>query len=375
MAGIYIHIPFCRQACHYCNFYFTTSLAQKKNLIEAIVKEITLSKEYLAGETIETIYFGGGTPSLLEADEWKSILEAIYDTHPKISLKEMTLEANPDDLTKEKIAELIALKDFGLDRLSIGVQSFYDSDLIYMNRAHNAGEALDAIKRVQDAGFDNLTIDLIYGTPTMADEQWQQNIERAFDLGIPHISSYALTVEPKTYLDRNIKNGKSIPVDEAQSSRQFDILMQKMAAHGYDQYEISNFSLPGRNAIHNTNYWRGQKYLGLGPSAHSFDGASRRWNVANNQSYIKGIGEGNIPFEIEHLTRAQQTNEYIMTSLRTMWGCDLRKLQVTNHKSPVLASLRNIDADFYTIDDDMLKLTTRGKHFADRIASELFIDE
>jgi oxygen-independent coproporphyrinogen-3 oxidase len=244
-----------------------------------------------------------------------------------------------------------------------------------MNRAHNSGEALEAIKRAQGVGFSNLTIDLIYGTPTMSDDAWLSNIHQAFDLGISHISSYALTVEAKTNLDRNIKKGKSQPVDEVQSSRQFDILMREMATHGYDQYEISNFALPGKHAIHNTNYWRGQKYLGLGPSAHSFDGQSRRWNVANNQNYIKSIAEGIIPFEVEHLTPAQQTNEYLMTSLRTMWGSDMSKLQTENHKSQVLEALKEIDPSFYTIHADVLKLTQQGKHFADRIASDLFIDE
>jgi oxygen-independent coproporphyrinogen-3 oxidase len=375
MAGIYIHIPFCKQACHYCNFYFTTSLTQKQNLVEAIIREIELSKDYLSGETIETIYFGGGTPSLLGGDEIKVILETIYNVHPKIDLKELTLEANPDDLTPEKIRELASLKNLGLDRLSIGIQSFHDADLIYMNRAHNSGEALEAIKRAQGVGFSNLTIDLIYGTPTMSDDAWLSNIHQAFDLGISHISSYALTVEAKTNLDRNIKKGKSQPVDEVQSSRQFDILMREMATHGYDQYEISNFALPGKHAIHNTNYWRGQKYLGLGPSAHSFDGQSRRWNVANNQNYIKSIAEGIIPFEVEHLTPAQQTNESLMTSLRTMWGSDMSKLQTENHKSQVLEALKEIDPSFYTIHADVLKLTQQGKHFADRIASDLFIDE
>lgn len=375
MAGIYIHIPFCKQACHYCNFYFTTSLAQKKNLVESIVSEIELSKDYLDGETIETIYFGGGTPSLLNGDELKAVLDTIYNVHPKIDLKELTLEANPDDLTPEKISELSSLQGMGLNRLSIGIQSFYNADLIYMNRAHSSGEALNAIKRAQEAGFSDLTIDLIYGTPTMSDEKWRSNIHQAIDLGIAHISSYALTVEAKTNLDRNIKKGKSQPVDEAQSSRQFDILMQEMATAGYDQYEISNFALPGKHAIHNTNYWRGQKYLGLGPSAHSFDGQSRRWNVANNQVYIKSIQEGTIPFEVELLTPAQQSNEYIMTSLRTMWGTDMTKLQTEEHKSQILESLKEIDPSLYVMQADVLKLTQQGKHFADRIASDLFIDE
>ena len=345
----------------------------KSDLVKAIVKEIDLSKNYLDGEVIETIYFGGGTPSLLDADEIKSILDAIYHIHPNINLQELTLEANPDDLTVEKVSELSSLRPYGLNRLSIGVQSFHEADLIYMNRAHSASEALDAIKRVQDVGFDNVTIDLIYGTPTMSDEMWMKNILSAFALGIPHISSYALTVEPKTYLDKYIKTGRSKPVDEVQTVRQFDILMSKMAEHGYDQYEISNYAKPGHYAIHNTNYWRGKKYLGLGPSAHSYNGVSRSWNVANNQNYIKGINESVVPAEVEHLTRTQQTNEYIMTSLRTMWGMNISdvRLRIVD----IFNTLNNINPTFYTLDDNTLKLTQKGKHYADRIAAELFIED
>ena len=373
MAGIYIHIPFCKQACHYCNFYFSVSTSLKSDLVKAIAKEIELSKDYLAGEEIETIYLGGGTPSLLSADEIKSILDSISHYHPKMDLKELTLEANPDDLTPEKINELAALRSYGLNRLSIGVQSFHQADLIYMNRVHSAQEALSAIRRVQDVGFENVTIDLIYGTPTMSDEQWMDNILTAFDLGIPHISSYALTVESKTYLDRYIKTGRAIPVNEAQTVRQFDILMAQMSSHNYDQYEISNFARPGHYAIHNTNYWLGKKYLGLGPSAHSYDGQSRRWNVANNNNYIKSINTAVIPAEVERLTPSQQANEYIMTSLRTIWGMDIRdsRLQMAD----IMTELKNIDASFYILKDNILTLTQAGKHYADRIAADLFIED
>ncbi len=375
MAGIYIHIPFCRQACHYCNFYFTTSPARRDELVDAIIREIELTRDYLSGEEIETIYYGGGTPTMLRTDQLRQITEAIYRAHPRVRLQELTIEANPDDLTAERVAELAALRSIGLDRLSIGVQSFHEADLIYMNRAHNAQEAVAAIHRVQEAGFQNLTIDLIYGTPTMSDEAWRSNIRQAFALGIPHISSYALTVEPKTYLDKNISTGRAVPVDEAQSARQFDILMEEMAAHGYDQYEISNFALPGHHAIHNTNYWRGKKYLGLGPSAHSYDGSSRRWNVANNNTYIKSIGEGKLPYEIEHLTAAQRANEYIMTSLRTMWGCDLTRPEVAAFRDQILRSLSDVAAEHYRLEGDVLRLTQAGRHYADRIASDLFADE
>jgi oxygen-independent coproporphyrinogen-3 oxidase len=373
MAGIYIHIPFCKQACHYCNFYFSVSTTLKPDLIKAIVKEIELSKDYLNGEVIETIYFGGGTPSLLSADEVKSILDAICHFHPNINLQELTLEANPDDLTPEKINELSSLRQYGLDRLSIGVQSFYDADLIYMNRAHSAEEAPAAIKRAQDAGFENLTIDLIYGTPTMPDGQWADNIKTALALDIPHISSYALTIEPKTYLDKYIRSGRARPVDEAQTVRQFDILMNTMREQKYDQYEISNFARPGRHAIHNTNYWRGKKYLGLGPSAHSYDGQARRWNVANNLNYIKSINGSVVPAEVEILSPAQQANEYIMTSLRTMWGLDISDVRLMMYD--LSKSLDGIDPAFYIFEGTVLKLTQKGKHYADRIAAELFIED
>lgn len=375
MAGIYIHIPFCRQACHYCNFYFTVSTTLKPDLVRAIVKEIELTRDYLDGELIETIYLGGGTPSLLSADEIKYILDAIHRFHPNINIKELTLEANPDDLDQKKVAELLSLRPYGLDRLSIGVQSFHDADLIYMNRAHDSREANDAIRRAQDAGFENLTIDLIYGTPTMPDENWAININRAISLGIPHISSYALTVESKTYLDKYIKAGRSSPVDEAQTVRQFDMLMSAMAENNFEQYEISNFARPGHHAMHNTNYWRAQRYLGLGPSAHSYDGRSRRWNVSNNLNYIKSINASVIPAETEILSPSQQANEYIMTSLRTMWGMDLDAIAAPGHRSQVLESLKNVDPDFYVMNNDNLKLTQKGRHYADRIASTLFIED
>ncbi|HLP20340.1 MAG TPA: radical SAM family heme chaperone HemW [Chitinophagales bacterium] len=374
MAGIYIHVPFCKQACHYCNFYFSTSLGNKDRFVQALLKEIQLSKEYLAGENLETIYLGGGTPSLLTAAEIKSIIEQLGRYHNLSSLKEFTLEANPDDLTLEKINEFKELKQYGLNRFSIGIQSFFDEDLKYMNRAHNSAEAQSAVKRVQDAGFEKLTLDLIYGTPTMNDDRWQQNLETAFALNVPHISSYALTVEDKTSLQKRISKGESRPVDEEQSARQFKILMEQMRAHGYEQYEISNFAKPGRYAVHNTNYWFGKKYLGLGPSAHSFNGSSRRWNVANNISYINSINEGRLPFEEEILTPAQQCNEKIMTALRTQWGLRISECGTRNAEL-IQNSLKDIDAAHYTLIDGVLKLTEEGKFFADAIAAKLFVEE
>lgn len=373
MAGIYIHVPFCKQACNYCNFYFSTSAAGKDKYVQALLKEIELSRDYLTGDKVETIYFGGGTPSLLSINELKAIVQKLSAHYDLSGVREFTLEANPDDLSKEKIAELKQLQSFGLNRFSIGVQSFFDADLQYMNRAHNAGEAADSIKRVQDAGFENITIDLIYGTPTMNDEAWQQNLETTFGLNIPHISSYALTVEPKTTLENKINKGELKPVHEEQAAQQFNILVQQMSETGYEQYEISNFAKPGKYAIHNSNYWFGKKYLGLGPSAHSFNGPSRRWNVGNNGNYISSIEKGIIPFEEEILSDAQQVNEKIMTALRTMWGLRISDLGSLNAEL-VKVNLTGIPTSQYTFKDGIIKLTDEGKLFADRIASMLFID-
>ena len=374
MAGVYIHIPFCRQACHYCNFYFTTSTGNKDKFIAALLREIELSKDYLQGEPIETIYFGGGTPSLLSADELLSVVRKLEKHYDLTGLEEFTLEANPDDLNAEKIKELKTLQNVGLNRFSIGVQSFFDEDLKYMNRAHNSEEALTSIKKVQDAGFENITIDLIYGTPGMDDERWHKNLQTVFELGIPHISSYALTVEPKTNLDRRIRKGESKPVSEEQAASQFNILMHEMKKAGYEQYEISNFAKPGKYAIHNSNYWSGKKYLGLGPSAHSYNKTSRKWNVANNINYITAITNGIIPAEEEILTQAQQINERIMTSLRTIWGLDLGVFdkQVADW---IKLDIGVLDASHYILKDEVLTLTNAGRLFADAIAASLFVTE
>ena len=374
MAGIYVHIPFCRQACHYCNFYFTTSPGNKDKFIDALLHEIELSKDYLQGEKIETLYFGGGTPSLLAKAELIAIVEKLNSQYDLSGLKEFTLEANPDDLSPEKIKELAELRSLGLNRFSIGVQSFFDDDLKYMNRAHNSAEATSSLKRVQDAGFENITIDLIYGTPTMNNQRWQKNLEIAFALGIPHISSYALTVEPKTSLDRKIKKGERIAVSEEQSAVQFNMLMEEMQKAGYEQYEISNFAKPGKYAIHNSNYWRGKKYLGLGPSAHSYNIVSRKWNVANNISYIQSIAEGIIPAEVEVLTPAQQVNERIMTALRTMWGLDLKGFE-PRVADLIKQDLSVIEPTHFILHQNVLTLTNQGRLFADAIAASLFVTE
>lgn len=369
MAGIYIHVPFCRQACHYCNFYFSTSTANKARFVEALLKEIELSKDYLQGEAIETIYFGGGTPSVLTGDELNLIMDTLSRFYNLNHIQEFTFEANPDDLSNEAIQ---TFKQAGVNRFSIGVQSFFDEDLQYMNRAHNAIDAISSIKRAQDAGFNSLTIDLIYGVPTLTDEKWQKNLDTAFSLGIPHLSCYALTVEPKTSLERKIAKGQYAKVDDAQSARQFTMLMDEVKKAGYEHYEISNFSKPGKYAVHNTNYWLGKKYLGLGPSAHSFNTKSRRWNVANNVNYINSLHSGLIPFEEETLTETQQVNEYIMTSLRTMWGLDLAKHP--KYRLAIINALEAVETDTYVLDNNIICLTDKGRLFADAIAAELFVE-
>jgi oxygen-independent coproporphyrinogen-3 oxidase len=374
LAGIYIHIPFCKQACNYCNFYFSTSLGNKDRYIDALLHEIELSKDYLQGEPIETLYFGGGTPSHLPVNDLLMIVKKLDSVFGFNNLEEFTLEANPDDLTSEKLKELKKLQQLGLNRFSIGIQSFFDEDLKYMNRAHNSEEALAAVKSVQDSGFEDITIDLIYGTPTMDDERWHRNLETAFSLSVQHISSYALTVEPQTNLERKIKKGVRLPVNEQHSAKQFDVLMTEMKRNGYEQYEISNFAKREKYARHNTSYWLGKKYLGLGPSAHSYNGVARRWNVANNINYITSLEKGVLNFEEELLTEHQRINERIMTGLRTMWGVNLREF-ARDKMDIIMTNLKAVDTNCYQLHADVLTLTHDGKFFADAIAAQLFLEE
>ncbi|RYZ53500.1 MAG: radical SAM family heme chaperone HemW, partial [Sphingobacteriales bacterium] len=374
---IYLHIPFCKQKCNYCNFHFSTSLSGKSDLLQALHAEIPLMAPYLEGQPIETIYFGGGTPSLLEPDELKRLFDALYSHFPAQQLKEVTLEANPDDLTTGYIK---ALRGTPVNRLSIGVQSFRDQDLQYMNRAHNASQADYAIKAAQDLGFTNLTIDLIYGTPGLTDQDWKSNLDKVRDLSIPHFSAYALTVEEGTLLHHAISKKKSAPVDPGQAAGQFEILVEKASIMGFEHYEISNLALPGRHAVHNTNYWNGTPYLGLGPSAHSFDGSARRWNVANNARYTMALlKEGKLLYEEENLTPVQRLNEYIMTSLRTQWGCSLERIEKTYGAEAAGQTEKSShifqEKKWIIQDGRNLLLTQQGKLYADKIAAELFHDE
>ena len=373
MAGIYIHIPYCKKACHYCNFHFSTTLNIKNGFIAALLKEISLQKGYTGDGAIHTIYFGGGTPSLLNHDELTQILSRITDTFDVRSDAEITLEANPDDITRRSAQDWMAS---GINRLSIGVQSFRDADLTWMNRAHTAVQAEQSITYIREAGFTNFSIDLIYGTPGLSDDQWQRNLEQATKLNIPHISSYALTVEASTPLAHLIKTKKVQPVNTDQQASQFELLMQWMEDTGYEHYEISNFALPGFRSRHNSAYWDGTTYLGLGPSAHSFNGLERQWNVSNNSLYIKAIGSGQVPFEKETLTATQKLNEYIMTALRRKEGISMARVRESfNGESKTLLqnSKKYIEQGLLHASDDHLILTNKGKLFADGIAVSLFM--
>lgn len=372
MAGIYIHIPFCKQACHYCNFHFSTNHTTLPAMVNAIIKEASLNKNYLT-ETVETIYFGGGTPSLSSIEEIEKMITHFKQAFTVEEHAEITLETNPDDITEEK---LIAWKTIGINRLSIGIQSFVDADLQWMNRAHNSQQSLNSLALIQQY-FSNTTIDLIYGTPTLSNEQWIQNIDTALSFNIPHISCYALTVEPKTALEKLIEKNKLPNVDAEKQAQHFEILIAKLTDAGFEHYEISNFAKPGFRSKHNSSYWQGKHYLGLGPSAHSFNGISRQWNIANNALYLKSIEENTIPFEIEILTQAQQLNEYIMTALRTIEGISLNHIQEKfgEKEKENLLSRATIFLNNQTLvnKNQFLLLAPKAKFLADGIAADLFV--
>jgi len=394
LAGIYIHIPFCRRKCHYCNFFSLASQKLKDSFLKALKTEIAFSYDYLAGQPVNTIYFGGGTPSLYDPLVLQEIIEmvtqpgAIFpvgitsppDPSPRGegrdfsgAIKEITLELNPDDITPAYVGRL---KQTAFDRFSIGIQSFCEEDLVYLNRSHSVIQAINGVRLLQGAGYNNLSIDLIYGIPASTTNWWQKNLEMAFSLNVPHISAYALTVEPRTPLAWMIDKQKSAPVSDEKQVEQFKILMEQTNTNGYQQYEISNFCKPGRHAIHNTSYWKRVPYLGLGPSAHSYNGTSRRWNIANLTKYIDGTEKGECIYEEETLTTAQKYNEYVMTSLRTMWGCDEKRIY--DFGNTVYDFFREkalplIGKGLVTEDSGVYFLTDEGKLFADQIASELFL--
>ena len=375
MAGIYIHIPFCKKACTYCDFHFTTSLKYAEEMTDAICKELILKKDRIT-EQVGSIYFGGGTPSVLPSPLLNRIFDTLTQHFSIASDAEITMETNPDDLNAKKIAEL---RHMPVNRFSIGTQSFFDEDLRWMNRAHDAAEAENSIKRSQDAGFENLSIDLIYGYPLLTNAKFLENITKAVDLQIPHISGYSLTVEPKTALANLIKKGKQIPLNDDQSAEQFQMLIEKLLSAGFEHYEISNYSLPGQYAVHNTNYWRGVSYLGIGPSAHGFDGTNRQLNVANNAEYMEKLQQGKLAETVEELTQLDRLNEYTMTSLRTMWGMDLNQIKQRYGKTfeeEMRFNLKSFEErNWLQVAQDSVKLTPEGKLFADHIASELFLLE
>lgn len=373
MAGIYIHIPFCKQACNYCDFHFSTSLQNKPALVDSIIKEIELRKNYLSTKNIQTIYFGGGTPSLLNDRELFLILEKIYRTYTVSKDAEITLECNPDDLSEQKLKEL---KRAEINRLSIGLQSFNEDELKWMNRAHTAKESEASVKRSQDKGFENITIDLIYGSKFCTLNHWKQTLHKAVDLQVQHISSYNLTIEHKTKLGHDHKLKKEPSIDDEQSAELFLEMVDTLEKNNFIHYEISNFGKEGFFSQHNANYWKGEHYLGLGPSAHSFDGVSRQWNIANNNLYIKRIHENESYFEKEVLTEKERFNEYVLTTLRTIWGIDLNYLKTNFNEDFVKTFLLQIENyikdDTVVVNNNSYILTNKGKLLADRIASDLF---
>jgi oxygen-independent coproporphyrinogen-3 oxidase len=374
MAGIYIHIPFCKQACSYCDFHFSTKLTNKKSVLSAIEKELKLRSNYLGQELVDTIYLGGGTPSLLSEIELQSIFQTVLNNYTVSDHAEITLEANPDDLTKVKLQEL---KQTPINRLSIGVQSFFEEDLRFMNRAHNAKEAVTSIQNAKEVGFDNLSIDLIFGSQTTSNEMWQRNLSIFFDLGINHLSAYSLTVEEKTALAHNIAKGKVKNIDDEKNYTQYLILQNAIKENGFEQYELSNYCIDESYSKHNTSYWQNKKYLGIGPSAHSFNGISRQWNVKNNTLYTKAINEGNSYFEKEELSEIDRYHEYLITSLRTKWGVDVSKMDMLF--SPSIVEHFNtkmffVDKSLVDLSHDNLTVKSDNLFQSDEVVRQLMID-
>ena len=376
MSGIYIHIPFCKQACHYCDFHFSTSMKKKDEMVLALAKEIQMRKSEFENDPefsgVETIYFGGGTPSRLQIADLRLQMDSIYKNYKVAENPEITVEANPDDLSEEY---LIALSEIGINRLSIGIQSFFEDDLQMMNRAHNSAEAKKCLELATQY-FDNISLDLIYGIPGMSNEKWKQNIETALSFGIPHISSYALTVEPKTALNKLIQTGKIAKPKDEVAQEHFEILVEILEANEFIHYELSNFGKSTYFSKNNSAYWLGKRYIGIGPSAHSYNGSSRSWNVSNNSVYLKSIHENKLPSEVEILSKTDRYNEYIMTGLRTIWGVSLYKIELEFGKEYLNYLEKQvqkfIENGLVSIENHTLKTTSKGKFLTDGIASDLF---
>ena len=389
MSGIYIHIPFCKQACHYCDFHFSTNLKKKEEMVLALAKEIEMRSHPIT-ESIETIYFGGGTPSILSVEDLRFLIDSVYKNYNVIENSEITVEANPDDLNldfarcdnnavsvrAESRTIFEAYKEIGINRLSIGIQSFFEDDLKLMNRAHNSEEAKKCLE-IATQYFDNISIDLIYGIPEMSNEKWLENIETALSFGVPHISSYALTVEPKTALHSFIQKGIIPQPDDEVAQEHFQILVDKLSENGFIHYELSNFGKENYFSKNNSSYWLGKKYIGIGPSAHSYDGENRGWNISNNSLYIKSIQENMLSLETETLTKTDRYNEYIMTGLRTIWGVSLDRIEEEFGKTYLdylnQQAAKFIEDHLLFVDDNILRTTKKGKFLSDGIASDLFL--
>jgi oxygen-independent coproporphyrinogen-3 oxidase len=374
MAGIYIHIPFCKKLCSYCDFYHIITQSENKSFTDALISEAGSRREYLGVEPVSTIYIGGGTPSVLSPHEIKTILESISKIFRVDGNPEITIELNPDDVDENYLQ---GLKDSPVNRISLGVQSWRDADLKLMNRRHNAAQAADALELTLKAGFRNVTIDLIYGIPGMTSADWSSNLDISFSYDLKHLSAYHLTIEPGTVFGKMKEKGLLSEIDEEESSAQFHILIEKAASEGYVHYEISNFGKPGYFSLHNSNYWKQVKYLGLGPSAHSFNGYSRQWNVRDVKKYIKAVTSGSQFFEREELDKRTRFNEYIMTSLRTMWGIDLdyveRIFDKEGYDYIVNLSGKLVDYGLMKQENKTLVLTNQGKMISDNIISELML--
>lgn len=373
MAGLYLHIPFCKQACHYCDFHFSTQLKQREAVLDALVQEMAMQKHYLHGTSLSSVYFGGGTPSLLSEKELEALFSAIHQHFDIEKDAEITLEANPDDLD---LYTLNRLYESEVNRLSIGIQSFRAEDLSLMNRAHEVQQARDCLRLAKEVGFTLLTADLIYAMPNMTDADWVQNLDELLQYDLPHFSAYALTVEAKTALHKFVKDGKVLPASDADQKRQFDLLIDMAISRGYEHYEISNFAKPGQRAVHNSSYWKAEPYLGIGPSAHSFNGHSRQWNVSNNAKYLHALAQGALPATVELLTSFDQFNEQLLTGLRTAEGINLARLEQqfgVAFVTQLHTALLDLKDDWYQLRNNQLTLTRSGKHFADLIASDLFI--
>ena len=372
MAGIYIHIPFCKQACNYCDFHFSTSIKKKDEMVLAIAKEIKMRKTEFENDVVETIYFGGGTPSRLQIADIRLLIDEVYKHYNLSGNPEITIEANPDDLSEDYLIELSRI---GINRLSIGIQSFFEEDLIMMNRAHNSEEAKKCLE-IATQYFDNISVDLIYGIPNMSNQKWKENIDAVLSFGINHISSYALTVEPKTALKKLIETGKITSPKEEVAAEHFDILLETLEQNGFIHYELSNFGKENYFSKNNSSYWLGKKYIGIGPSAHSYNGENRSWNVSNNAIYLKSISENILPSETEILTQTDRYTEYIMTGLRTIWGVSLTKIE--NDFGEKYYSYLNQQSERFLkdnllfIENNILKPTKKGKFLCDGIASDLF---